>query len=117
MNIYSQYIFPRLLDMTMASSTVSQYRRDLLQEVAGEVLEIGFGTGLNLAYYPENIEKLTTVDVNAGMTQLAQKRIAETAFPVDTNVLSGESLPFDSESFDSVVSTWTLCSIGDILPI
>jgi len=114
MNIYSQYIFPRLLDMTMASSTVSQYRRDLLQEVAGEVLEIGFGTGLNLAYYPENIEKLTTVDVNAGMTQLAQKRIAETAFPVDTNVLSGESLPFDSESFDSVVSTWTLCSIAKI---
>ncbi len=114
MNIYSQYIFPRLLDMTMASSTVSEYRRDLLQEVAGEVLEIGFGTGLNLAYYPENIEKLTTVDVNAGMTQLAQKRIAETAFPVDTNVLSGESLPFDSESFDSVVSTWTLCSIAKI---
>jgi len=60
--------FPRLLDMTMASSTVSEYRKALLQDVRGEVLEIGFGTGLNLAHYPEQIQKLTTIDVNAGMT-------------------------------------------------
>jgi len=114
MNIYSQYIFPRLLDWTMASPTVSKYRKALLQDVRGEVLEIGFGTGLNLACYPEEIQKLTTIDVNAGMNKLAQKRINKASFPVDTNVLSGESLPFANESFDSVVSTWTLCSIAKI---
>jgi len=90
MKIYSQYIFPRLLDWTMASSTMSKYRKQLLQEVAGEVLEIGFGTGLNLAYYPETITHLTTVDVNAGMNQLAKKRIKEASFPVSYNVLNGD---------------------------
>ena len=114
MKIYSQYIFPRLLDWTMASSTMSKYRKQLLQEVTGEVLEIGFGTGLNLAYYPETITHLTTVDVNAGMNQLAKKRIKEASFPVSCNVLNGETLPFADQCFDSVVSTWTLCSITNI---
>lgn len=114
MKIYSQYIFPRLLDWTMASSTMSKYRKQLLQEVTGEVLEIGFGTGLNLAYYPETITHLTTVDVNAGMNQLAKKRIKEASFPVSCNVLNGDTLPFADQCFDSVVSTWTLCSITNI---
>ena len=114
MNIYSQYIFPRLLDWTMKSSTMSNYRKQLLQEVTGEVLEIGFGTGLNLVYYPKEVTHLTTVDVNAGMNQLAQKRIKQAAFPVSCNVLNGDALPFADESFDSVVSTWTLCSITNI---
>lgn len=114
MNIYSQYIFPRLLDWTMASPTVSKYRKALLQDVRGEVLEIGFGTGLNLAYYPEEIEQLTTIDVNSGMNQLAKKRIANAPFKVDSQVQNGDSLPFEKETFDSVVSTWTLCSIANI---
>ncbi|PNW32135.1 UNVERIFIED_CONTAM: ubiquinone biosynthesis methyltransferase UbiE [Euhalothece sp. KZN 001] len=114
MKIYSQYIFPRLLDWTMASSTMSKYRKQLLQEVTGEVLEIGFGTGLNLAYYPEEITHLTTVDVNAGMNRLAKKRIKEASFPVSCNVLNGDTLPFADQCFDSVVSTWTLCSITNI---
>lgn len=114
MNIYSQYIFPRLLDWTMASSTINHYRKTLLKDVTGEVLEIGFGTGLNLAYYPEHIENLTTVEVNAGMNQLARKRVEQAPFKVDSRVLNGDSLPFNDESFDSVVSTWTLCSIAKI---
>lgn len=114
MNIYSQYIFPRLLDWTMASPTVGKYRKALLQDVRGEVLEIGFGTGLNLAYYPEEIEQLTTIDVNSGMNQLAKKRIANAPFKVDSQVQNGDSLPFETETFDSVVSTWTLCSIANI---
>jgi len=114
MNIYSQYIFPRLLDWTMASPTVSKYRKMLLQDVTGEVLEIGFGTGLNLAYYPEYIQQLTTIDVNSGMNQLAKKRIANAPFNVNSQLQNGDSLPFQKETFDSVVSTWTLCSIANI---
>lgn len=114
MNIYSQYIFPRLLDWSMDSPSVSNYRKALLQDVTGEVLEIGFGTGLNLAYYPEQIKKLTTIDINSGMNQLARKRIANAPFQVDLQVQNGESLPFKEEAFDSVVSTWTLCSIANI---
>jgi len=75
------------------------------------VLEIGFGTGLNLPFYPERVQRLVALDVNPAMPALAKKRIAASAIAVDYRVLDGESLPFSDASFDCVVSTWTLCSI------
>lgn len=114
MGFYSNVIFPRLLDWTMANPAMTQYREQLLKDVKGNVLEIGFGTGLNLAYYPPTVETLTTIDVNPGMTKLAQKRIATFDLPVDSKTLNGEHLPLDDNTFDSVVSTWTLCSIAQV---
>lgn len=114
MNFYSQVIFPRLLDWGMSCPTLAQYRRELLAEVQGDVLEIGFGTGLNLPYYPNHVQKITTVDVNPGVNALAQKRIQATAIAVDHRLLNGENLPMADHTFDSVVSTWTLCSIANV---
>jgi ubiquinone/menaquinone biosynthesis C-methylase UbiE len=114
MGIYSQVIFPICLDWAMSDPTFSRYRQELLSNVSGEVLEIGFGTGLNLSYYPPQIQKLVTVDPNPGMNRRAKKRIEASNIIVDNRVLSGEDLPFDEESFDSVVSTWTLCSIPNV---
>jgi ubiquinone/menaquinone biosynthesis C-methylase UbiE len=98
----------------MSDPVLTKYRRELLKDVVGEVLEIGFGTGLNLAYYPEHIHKITTVDVNPGMNALAQRRIDESGVQVEQLVLSGENLPMADNTFDSVVSTWTLCSIPNV---
>lgn len=95
----------------MSGDQLGQYRQKVLAEVQGEVLEIGFGTGLNLLYYPERIQKITTVDVNPGVHALAEKRIQNSAIEVDNRVLNGEQLPMADNTFDSVVSTWTLCSI------
>jgi ubiquinone/menaquinone biosynthesis C-methylase UbiE len=114
MNIYSQVIFPHLLDWFMSSEELATYRQQVLANVEGEVLEIGFGTGLNLSYYPESLQKLVTVDPNLGSNKLAQKRIANANIQVDNRVLSGENLPMQDESFDTVVSTWTLCSIAKV---
>ena len=114
MSFYSQVILPRLLDWSMSDPLLSEYRQDVLSEVSGEVLEIGFGTGLNLPHYPEQIKKITTVDVNPGMNSLAQKRIETSPIQVENKVLNGESLPMPDCSFDSVVSTWTLCSIANV---
>lgn len=114
MNFYSKVIFPRLLDWSMSGPEFAQYRHRLLAEVSGEVLEIGFGTGLNLAYYPASVRKITTVDPNRGMGAIAQRRIAASAIPVESHPLSGENLPFPNRHFDSVVSTWTLCSIPQV---
>ncbi|MEP0871537.1 class I SAM-dependent methyltransferase [Trichocoleus desertorum AS-A10] len=114
MRFYSQVIFPRLLDWGMSHPALAQYRQELLAEVEGEVLEIGFGTGLNLQYYPCQIQKITTVDVNPGVSALAQKRIQATAIAVDHCLLNGENLPMADNTFDSVVSTWTLCSIAKV---
>jgi len=114
MNLYSQFLFPRLLDVAMAGQPFPRYREDLLREVTGDVLEIGFGTGLNLKHYPAGVRQLATVDPNPGVNQLAQKRIAASGVTVNHYCLSGEALPMADGSFDSVVSTWVLCSIPDV---
>ncbi|MBW4449910.1 MAG: class I SAM-dependent methyltransferase [Spirirestis rafaelensis WJT71-NPBG6] len=114
MNLYSQFIVPRLQDWSMSDASLSNYRQQVLAQVKGETLEIGFGTGLNLPYYPKHIKKLITVDANPGMNALALKRIQASDIVVEHNVLSGENLPFASQSFDSVVTTWTLCSIANV---
>ena len=80
----------------------------------GEVLEIGFGTGINLSYYPEHLQQLVTVDANPGMNALAQKRLESSNIRVDNRVLNGENLPMADNTFDCVVSTWTLCSIANV---
>jgi len=114
MNPYSQFLLPRLLDWAMSDQTFSQYRGELLSQVTGDTLEIGFGTGLNLPYYPSDLQKLTAIDANPGMSAIAQKRIRESGIVVDHRVLNGESLPIADHQFDSVVSTWTLCSIAKV---
>jgi ubiquinone/menaquinone biosynthesis C-methylase UbiE len=80
----------------------------------GDILEIGFGTGLNLAHYPRHVRKIVTVDPNPGMHRKAAKRVQQTGIEVDRRLLSSEQLPFADGSFDCVVSTFTLCSIDDV---
>jgi ubiquinone/menaquinone biosynthesis C-methylase UbiE len=111
---YSQTIFPRLCDFLLSGPFIAHYRRQLLAHAFGDVLEIGFGTGLNLPHYPRNIRKITTVDPNVGMYRLARKRIELAGIAVDQRVVSGERLPFEDNTFDCVVSTFTLCSIDDV---
>lgn len=114
MGFYSQVILPRLLDWSLSDPNLAKYRQELLADVTGEVLEIGFGTGLNLAYYPEHIHKITTIDVNIGMNTLAKKRIDDSGIQVEQLLLSSENLLMADNTFDSVVSTWTLCSIANV---
>ena len=111
MGFYSQKIFPYLLDWSLSDSTFNKYRQEVLAKVEGEVLEIGFGTGLNLSFYPDAINEIITVDNNPGVHKLAQKRIDKSSITVDHRILSGENLPMSDNSFDSVDSTWTLCII------
>jgi ubiquinone/menaquinone biosynthesis C-methylase UbiE len=92
---------------------LAKLRQQILATACGEVLEIGFGTGLNLPYYPAQVRGLTTVDPNAGMHRLAQKRVKRSRIEIDQRVLSGERLPFVDNRFDCAVSTFTLCSIND----
>lgn len=114
MGFYAQKLFPYLLDWMMSDTTFNNYRQQVLADVQGDVLEIGFGTGLNLPYYPAHITKITTVDANAGVNALAQKRIQASSIAIDNRVLNGENLPMADNTFDSVVSTWTLCSITNV---
>lgn len=114
MGFYAQVIAPRIMDWGLSSPSLAKYRQEVLSEVQGEVLEIGFGTGINLSYYPKQLEKLITVDANPGMNALAKKRLEASTITVDNRVLNGENLPMADCSFDCVVSTWTLCSINNV---
>jgi SAM-dependent methyltransferase len=114
MRFFSQVIVPRLCDSLLNKSLLARHRRGLLAHAWGDALEIGFGTGLNLPYYPERTHKLTAVDPNPGMHRLAQKRIKQTGIEVDHHVLGGERLPFEDNRFDCAVCTFTLCSIEEV---
>lgn len=114
MSFYSQKILPYLIDWSLSDPSLAKYRQEVLANVEGEVLEIGFGSGVNLSYYPEHIHKIITVDVNPGIHALAQKRIQASSITVDHHILSGENLPMADHTFNSVVSTWTLCSIENV---
>jgi SAM-dependent methyltransferase len=114
MGFYSRFIFPRLCDRMMADPRLSELRAALLADAGGEILEIGFGTGLNLAHYPSTVKRITTVDPNPGMYRLARPRVAGSAIAVDQRSRRGEELPFGDATFDCVVSTWTLCSIPEV---
>jgi ubiquinone/menaquinone biosynthesis C-methylase UbiE len=93
---------------------MARLRREVLSEVDGEILEVGFGTGLNLEHYPENVGHLTAIDPGVGMARIARRRMEPSRVDVELHVQTAEDLPFEDERFDCVVSTWTLCSIPKV---
>ncbi len=114
MGFYQKRILPYLFDWSLSAPIIGKYRQEVLASVSGEVLEIGFGTGLNLSYYPDDIYKIVTVDPNPGVHVLAQKRVKASSIMVEHQIISGENLPMTDNSFDNVVSTFTLCSIANV---
>jgi len=113
MGFYCRVILPWFLDWAMDREALNRIRQDVLSEANGEVLEIGFGTGVNLPYYPSVVKKITTVDPNPGMSLRAHKLIEASPLPVDLRIATAETLPMPNDTFDTAVSTLTLCSIPD----
>jgi ubiquinone/menaquinone biosynthesis C-methylase UbiE len=113
-SFYSQVIFPRLCDLVLGRPSVARHRRELLAHAHGDVLEIGFGTGLNLPHYAGAVRTITAVDPNVGMHRQAQRRIERTGIDVNRRVVSGERLPARDGRFDCAVSTFTLCSVENV---
>ncbi|HKI19871.1 MAG TPA: class I SAM-dependent methyltransferase [Isosphaeraceae bacterium] len=114
MGFYSRVIFPRLCEWVMRDPKMAGLRSEALAQVRGEVIEIGFGTGLNLDHYSSQVRRIVAVDPGEGMNRLARKRIVQSRIEVDLHSRSAERLAFEEETFDWVVSTWTLCSVPDV---
>lgn len=114
MGFYSNTIFPKIINLVMSDKQMTKARKDVLSDASGKVFELGFGTGLNLPHYPENVKRIVCADPNPGMLKAAQERIQASPIEVDYKLLRGEDLPFEDESFDCIVCTWTLCSIADV---
>ncbi len=113
MNVYDKWILPRLTDFAMRNKEATRYRSQLVPRARGTVLEIGVGSGLNLPFYGPGVERLVALDPSEELLHMA--RIKADAAPVQIELLAhtGEEIPLGDGMFDTVVTTWTLCTIPD----
>jgi ubiquinone/menaquinone biosynthesis C-methylase UbiE len=114
MGIYHDQLLPRFQDKVMARKATSEVRARVCAGLAGQVMEVGFGTGLNTRYYPAEVTKVVAIEPSQVCMRLAAPRIAQSEVAVELGGLTGEHLDLPSEEFDAVLSTWTLCTIPDL---
>jgi ubiquinone/menaquinone biosynthesis C-methylase UbiE len=114
MGVYGDHVLPRIINVACGMKMNDPLRERVCGGLEGEVVEIGFGSGLNIPFYPTGVSRVAAVEPADIGWKLAHTRLAETQVPVERSGLDGQSLPFADDSFDSALSTWTMCTIPDI---
>jgi ubiquinone/menaquinone biosynthesis C-methylase UbiE len=114
MGFYRDQVLPRFQDKVMDRKPNREVRARVCAPLRGDVVEVGFGTGLNAAYYPAEVTRIFAVEPSSVCMRIAEPRIAKSSTPVEPAGLTGEHLDLPSERFDSALSTWTLCTIPDL---
>ncbi len=114
MAIYRTHVLPRLVNATCGMKASDPLRERVCAGLEGEVVEIGFGSGLNVPFYADRVTRVSAIEPADVGWKLAGKRLSEARVPVERSGLDGQSLPFEDASFDSALSTWTLCTIPDV---
>jgi SAM-dependent methyltransferase len=111
---YTEHVLPRAQDVLMGRKPLREVRARVCSGLRGDVVEVGFGTGLNSPYYPRDITTLYAVEPSQLSMRMAKPRVERNNVPIEPAGLSGERLDLPSERFDAVLSTWTLCTIPDV---
>ena len=115
MGLYSHYILPRLLDAAMSTKPIRYQRKKVVPRAEGRVLEIGFGAGHNLPFYDASkVSHIWALEPAAEMRARAAERVAQTTIPLEFLDLPGEQIPLEDESADTILITYTLCTIPDV---
>lgn len=114
MGLYEKYVLPKLIDAACGQKPMRELRSRYVPQATGRVLEIGIGSGHNLPHYGGEVTSLTGLDPAAELTGKARERAAALGRPVEMLGVSGEAIPADDARFDSIVCTWTLCSIPNV---
>jgi ubiquinone/menaquinone biosynthesis C-methylase UbiE len=114
MGFYGERVVPRIINVACGMKMIEPLRRRVCEGLEGQVVEIGFGSGLNVPFYPAAVTDVAAVEPSDVGWKLAGKRLSATSIPVRRSGLDGQSLPFADDSFDAAVSTWTLCTIPDV---
>jgi len=109
--LYGRFVVPRLINLAMKQSMLSERRAALVPRAKGTVLEVGIGSGLNLPYYSDEVERLYGVDPSPQLLAMARSNARKAQLAVELVCESAERLPFADASFDCAIMTWTLCSI------
>jgi ubiquinone/menaquinone biosynthesis C-methylase UbiE len=113
MGFYNDRIVPLLIDLSMRNTLLRPYRERAIAAADGRVLEVGIGPGLNLPLYGTNVERVTGLDPSPRLLAKARETSHGISAPVALIEGSAEAIPLDGASVDTVVTTWTLCSIPD----
>jgi SAM-dependent methyltransferase len=114
MGVYGEQVLPRVIDVLCNLKAARPQRQRVCAGLAGDVVEIGFGSGLNVPHYPPAVTGVAAVEPSDVGWSLAGKRVRATTIPVQRAGLDGQRLPFEDDRFDAALSTWTMCSIPDI---
>lgn len=114
MGLYAKYVVPRLIDVAMRNKEATRLRAAVIPQARGDVLEIGIGSGLNLPFYSNQVHRVYGVEPSLKLQQMARRKIVSSSIEVAFFPQSAEQpLPLPDASVDTVVTTWTLCSIPD----
>lgn len=113
MKIYDRYILPQLINLSMQNKAAMEERARFVPLASGTVLEVGVGSGLNIPFYGRNVAKLYSLDPSLELWKMARRRADQAPFAVEFIRSSGETIPMEHETFDTVVTTWTLCTVPD----
>ncbi|MER7454729.1 methyltransferase domain-containing protein [Nocardia beijingensis] len=114
MGVYTEHVVPRIVNVACGLRDLKPLRERTCAGLHGRVVEIGFGSGLNVPFYPAGVEKVRAVEPADLGWRLAGERLAAATVPVERAGLDGQALPFPDDSFDCALSTWTMCTIPDI---
>ncbi len=111
MGFYQRHVLHWLIHLGMKAREVTRYRKRVIPAARGRVLEVGIGSGLNLPFYSSEVEAVCGLDPSEKLLAMARKAARKAPFGVELVPRPAEDIPFDDKTFDSVVVTWSLCSI------
>jgi SAM-dependent methyltransferase len=112
--VYGEHILPRIVDVACGLKSAAPLRQRVCEGLQGEVVELGFGSGHNVPFYPDTVSRVAAIEPADVGWKLAEKRLRSARVPVERSGLDGQSLPFPDDSFDAALSTWTMCTIPDV---
>lgn len=116
MSFYAERVLPHLINWACSTNPQKKQREKIVHLAKGDVLEIGFGTGLNLPYYDsDNVRKIWGLEPSAGMRRKAQPNVDESGLDIEFIDLPGEQIPLEADTVDTVLVTYTICTIPDAL--
>jgi ubiquinone/menaquinone biosynthesis C-methylase UbiE len=113
MGLYRKHILPRLIDAAMQLKAATERRSQIVPRATGRVLDVGMGSGLNLPFYGPRVTKLWGIDPSSELLAMTRAKLKKVPFPVELLAHSAEEIPLPDASIDTVVLTWTLCSIPE----